>query len=199
MSKGHPGNILVGEKRGTTIQKMGRQQRVSTSLMGRRLRFLGHLYRLPDHRLPKKLLVGVAVSGKRHPGGQKLRWNDLLMRDLRLCGLEATWRECALNRPEWRCLVKQSVRDLNSKEEQEEKRRKDFCKRRREERQRQAESALHCVFPGCTFIAANRAGLVNHTPQKHTQPSVVICQYCSRPFGAQGHLNHERYCRDRPL
>ena len=192
------GVSLWERKRSTSIRKMGGQQRVSASLMGRRLRFLGHLHRLPDHRLPRKLLVCAPVSGKRHPGGQKLRWNDLLLRDLRRCGMESDWRECASNRPEWRCSVKQSVRALNNLEEQEEKRRKDFRKRRREERQRQAESALHCDFLGCTFIAANKAGLVNHTRQKHTQAQFKLCQYCSCSVGVQGHHNHERYCRARP-
>ena len=192
------GISLWERKRSTTIRKIGRQQRVSASLMGRRLRFLGHLHRLPDHRLPKKLLVCAPVSGKRHAGGQKLRWNDLLVRDLRQCGMETNWRECALSRPEWRCLVKQGVRDLNNQEEQEEKRRKDFRKKRHEERQRQTESALRCDFLGCTFIAANKAGLVNHTRQKHTQSRFATCQYCSRPFGVQGLHNHERYCRHRP-
>ena len=46
------------------------------------------------------------------PGGQKLRWNDLLSRDLRQCGIEPDWQECALNRSE---LVKQGVRDINSR------------------------------------------------------------------------------------
>ena len=171
---------------------------MSAALLGRRLRFLRHIYRLPDLRLPKKLLVCAPVLTKRHSGGQKLRWNDLLLRDLRQCGMESDWRECAQQRSEWRCLVKHSVRDLNNQAEQEEKRRKDFRKRRREERQRQAESALHCSFLGCSFIAANRAGLVNHTRQKHAQPQLTMCQYCSRSVSIQGLHNHERYCRARP-
>ena len=192
------GISLWERRRNTTIRKMGRQQRVSAILMGRRLRFLGHLHRLPDYRLPKKLLVCAPAFGKRHPGGQKLRWNDLLSRDLRQCGIEPDWQECALNRSEWRCLVKQGVRDMNSRSEVEEKERKDFRRRRREERQRQAEAGLQCNLPGCTFIAANKAGLVNHSRQKHRQPCMVPCQHCSRPIGAQGLHNHERFCKDRP-
>ena len=112
--------------------------------------------------------------------------------------MESNWCECAFNCPEWRCLAKQSVRDLNNQEEQEEKCWKDFCKRRQEKRQRQAESTLHCDFLGCTFIAANKAGLVNHTHQKHTQSHFAICQYCSCSIGVQGDHNYERYCRARP-
>ena len=69
-------------KRNTTIRKLAKQQRISSILSQRRLRFLGHLSRMGDHRLPKQLLVSALVGGQRAPGGQKLRWNDLVSRYL---------------------------------------------------------------------------------------------------------------------
>ena len=32
---------------------------------------------------------------------------------------------------------------------------------------------LHCEHPGCEFMALNKAGLVNHTRQKHQEPQLV--------------------------
>ena len=40
-----------------------------------------------DNRLPKQLLVCAPVDGKRAAGGQKYRWNNLVMRDLKSCKL----------------------------------------------------------------------------------------------------------------
>lgn len=70
-------------KRNTTIRKLSNQQRLSSILSQRRLRFLGHLSRMGDHRLPKQLIVSALVGGQRAPGGQKLRWNNLISIDLR--------------------------------------------------------------------------------------------------------------------
>ena len=64
------------KKRHTTIRKMAKQQRISSILTQRRLRFLGHLSRMPDERLPKQLLASGPVGGKRSAGGQKRRWNE---------------------------------------------------------------------------------------------------------------------------
>ena len=59
------------KKRHTTIRKMARQQRMSSILVQRHLRFLGHIVRMPKERLPRQLLVSAPVGGKRAPGGQK--------------------------------------------------------------------------------------------------------------------------------
>ncbi len=40
---------------------------VESQLQGKRLRWLGHFFRMPDDRLPKKLLFG-EIRGLRHPG-----------------------------------------------------------------------------------------------------------------------------------
>ena len=41
------------KKRNTSIRKMAQQQRVSSIVSQRRLRLLGHIVRMDDHRLPK--------------------------------------------------------------------------------------------------------------------------------------------------
>ena len=51
------GVSLREEKRNTAIRKLAKQQRVSSVLMRKRLWFLGHLERMKDECVPKKLLV----------------------------------------------------------------------------------------------------------------------------------------------
>ena len=45
------------KKRHTTIRRMAKQQKLSSVLSQRRLRFLGHISQMKDSRLPKQLLV----------------------------------------------------------------------------------------------------------------------------------------------
>ena len=97
-------------KRNTTIRKLAHQQRLSSLLLARRLRFLGHISRMPDSRLPKQLLVSAPAQGVRSAGGQKCRWNDLVQRDFMKCGLEQDWRELAQDRSTWRGVVEMHMR-----------------------------------------------------------------------------------------
>ena len=185
-------------KRNTTIRKMAKQQRLSSVLMQRRLRLLGHLSRMDDNRLPKQLLVCAPVGGSRAVGGQKYRWNDLVTRDLTKCGMLADWRERAQSRDAWRWDTKRNVEAINVQAEQEEKQRKDERKRLREQRQADVEAGLHCDLPGCSFVAVNKAGLTNHQRQRHAPTQVAVCDFCMRTFQRQGLHNHQRFCSSRP-
>ena len=112
-------------KRNTTIRKLAHQQRLSSLLLARRLRFLGHISRMPGSRLPKQLLVCAPAQGARSAGGQKCRWNDLVQRDLVRCGIEQDWRELAQDRSAWRGVVEMCVDSINKEAEQKEDRKKD--------------------------------------------------------------------------
>ena len=185
-------------KRNTSIRKTARQQHVSTLLSQRRLRYAGHLARMDDSRLPRKLMFSALSSGKRSAGGQKCRWNDLLARDLKKIGLGEDWRNKAMDRHEWRRFIKERAQSVNEHDELTEKKQKDDKKRRREGWQMTAEDALHCDYSECTFVALNRAGLTNHTRQKHQPPQLNQCTHCNRTFNRQGLANHQRVCGARP-
>ena len=151
-----------------------------------------------ENWLPKRLLVCAMANGSRAVGGQKYRWNDAVMRDLKQCGLADNWRAIAQNRTLWRRVIKHNVKQLNERAEEEEKQKKDVRKRLREERVVNAEEALHCDVPGCVFVAVNKGGLVNHKRQKHAQLQPVQSQFCSKPFQQQGLHNHQHFYPDRP-
>lgn len=186
------------KKRHTTIRKMAKQQRVSTILLQRRLRFLGHLSRMSEERLPRQLLVCAPVGGKRAAGGQRRRWNDVVATDLKQCNLSRTWRELAQERSSWRTTIQCSGERLNQQAEAHEKSRKDEKKRRRMQQLIDSAAALHCNHPGCSFQALNKAGLTNHQRQRHSTTSRTQCRHCHRTLHQQGLHNHERFCSARP-
>ena len=60
----------------TEVLKKANMQSVHTLLKLAQLRWTGHVTRMPDERLPKKVLYGELQEGKRSQGGQKKRYKD---------------------------------------------------------------------------------------------------------------------------
>jgi hypothetical protein len=63
-----------------------------------RLKWLGHVNRMEDHREPKRALQGIPGGGRR--GKPRKRWLDDVEDDLRK--MEVKWRKKAMDRTEWR-------------------------------------------------------------------------------------------------
>ena len=58
-------------------------QSLHTLLKFAQLRWTGHVTRMPDERLPKKVLYGELQEGKRSQGGQNKRYKDTLKASLK--------------------------------------------------------------------------------------------------------------------
>nr|VZI51046.1 unnamed protein product [Spirometra erinaceieuropaei] len=71
------------------------------------LRWSGHLVRMDDKRLPKRLFYGDVATGSRRQGGQIRRYKDTLKSSLKRLQINPTnWEELAHDRPTWRRTVK---------------------------------------------------------------------------------------------
>ena len=69
----------------------------------RRLRWLGHVGRMHNDRLPKRLLFS-QVSGQRSVGRPRLMWNDLARSDLAIVHENKWYRRCH-DRLGWRSMI----------------------------------------------------------------------------------------------
>ena len=67
----------------TEVLKRAGMQSIHTLLKLAQLRWTGHVTRMPDERLPKKILYGEVQVGKRSHGGQKKRYKDTLKTSLK--------------------------------------------------------------------------------------------------------------------
>nr|VZI45491.1 unnamed protein product [Spirometra erinaceieuropaei] len=71
------------------------------------LRWSGHLVRMDDERLPKRLFYGEIATASRRQGGQIRRYKDTLKSSLKRLKINTIdCEELALNRPTWRRTVK---------------------------------------------------------------------------------------------
>ena len=78
----------------TEVLKRAGMQSVHTLLKSTQLRWTGHFTRMPDERLPKKILYGELQIGKRSHGGQKKRYKDTLEADLKTSTHQQSWEHC---------------------------------------------------------------------------------------------------------
>ena len=91
-------------------------QSVHTLLKLAQLRRAGHVTRMPDERLPKKILYGELQVGKRSHGGQKKRYKDTLKARLKDFNIPTvSWEQIAQDRTKWRVLIRRGAGEYEAK------------------------------------------------------------------------------------
>jgi hypothetical protein len=83
--------------KGENIVKWIKEQRIS---------WLGHLERMEEDRMPKKI-VTQELEGSRRRGRPRKGWREELERDLQVLGVRR-WRELVIDREKWRSIVRQA-------------------------------------------------------------------------------------------
>ena len=94
----------------TTILERTQSTSIEAMLITRQLRWVGHVIRMPEDRLPRCLLYGELEDGRRSVGGQKKRYKDSLKENLKACNIVPDQLEhLAINRSLWRSTVHEGV------------------------------------------------------------------------------------------
>ncbi len=72
-------------------------------LSQKRSRWLGHVSRMDDGRIPKDMLYGELFQGSRPVGRPKLRFKDACKRDMKACDIDSSsWEARVADRTGWR-------------------------------------------------------------------------------------------------
>ena len=91
-------------------------QTVHTLLKQAQLRWTGHVTRMPEERLAKKILYGQLEMGKRSHGGQKKRYKDTHKASLKDFNIPAeSWEQFAQDRAKWRGLIRRGASEYEAK------------------------------------------------------------------------------------
>ena len=92
--------------RNSDIQDRCRMQPTEALLRHNRLRWLGHVGRMSDDRLPKKVLFG-HISGSRAPGRPKARWATVVRQDIQTIPIlrYKNIYQILQNREQWRSYI----------------------------------------------------------------------------------------------
>ena len=136
-------------------------------LKQRRLRWLGHVRRMDDGRIPKDLLYGELAVGKRSQGRPMQCFRNVCKKDLRDCMIDTqNWESLADDRDLWKRTVKHGISTFESHQRKE----AEVKRMRRKEK-----------------VTASQS----HPPRN----SAYVCDLCGRECGAFiGLHNHKRKC-----
>ncbi|RJG15198.1 hypothetical protein D4A39_16670, partial [Alcanivorax profundi] len=135
------------------------------TLSQRRLRWLGHVCRMDDGRIPKDILYGELATGTRPTGRPALRYKDVCKRDLKSCNINPADLETATSdRSSWRANVKTGVKQAEEKRDIQRKERKS------RKQQRPRPTTAPTIVPTtdltcskCGRSCSSRIGLFSHS------------------------------------
>ena len=116
----------------TEVLKKAKMQSVQTLLKLTQLRWTGHVTKMPDERLPKKVLYGELQEGKLSQGGQKKRYKDTLKASLKDFIIPTeSWEQAAQDRTKRRCRINKGASQFEAKR---------ICEAERKRKERKARA-----------------------------------------------------------
>ena len=129
-----------------------------TLLRQRRLRWLGHVHRMEDGRIPKDILYGELATG-RSTGRPHLRFKDVCKRDMRALDIDTeSWEGLAVDRSRWRNTLNKHLKSGEAKlmNEATDKR----TRRKERNKSNRLETTHRCDH--CHRDCHSRIGLYSH-------------------------------------
>jgi len=87
------------------LEELNKGENIVKWIKGQRISWLGHLERMEEDRMPKKIFTQ-ELEGTRRRGRPRKGWREV-ERDLQVLGVRR-WRELVIDRDKWRGIVRQA-------------------------------------------------------------------------------------------
>jgi len=88
------------------LEEINKGENIVRWIKGQGIEWLGHLERMKEDRMPKKIFTQ-ELEGTRHRGRPRKRWIEEVEGDLQVMGVKR-WRTMAINRKKWKDIVQQA-------------------------------------------------------------------------------------------
>jgi hypothetical protein len=88
------------------LEELSKAENIVKWIKGQRISWLGHLERIEEDRVPKKIFTQ-ELEGTRRRGRPRKGWREEVERDLQVMGVRR-WRELVTDREKWRGIVRQA-------------------------------------------------------------------------------------------
>ena len=134
-------------------------------LQQRRLRWLGHVSRMPDKRIPKDLLYGELQLGARNQGRPIQRYKDVAKRDMTNCNIDPQqWEVAASDRSCWKQTVKEGLHISEDKRKERAKETRQRRKQKQKDRDTNTDQtgSVKYTCSTCGRECKSRIGLFSH-------------------------------------
>jgi len=87
------------------LEEMSKGENILKGIKGQRVSWLGHLERMEEDRMPKKIFTQ-ELEGTRRSGRPRKKWKEEVERDLQVLEVRR-WRELVADRKKWKEIVRQ--------------------------------------------------------------------------------------------
>ena len=88
------------------LEELNKGENIVKWIKGQRISLQGHLERMEEDRMPKKIFTQ-ELEGTRRRGRPRKGWREEVERDLQVLGVRR-WRELVIDREKWRSIVRQA-------------------------------------------------------------------------------------------
>jgi hypothetical protein len=88
------------------LEEMNKGENIVKWIKGQWISWLGHLERMEEDRMPKKICTQ-ELEGTRRRGRPRKRWKEEAERDLQVLGVRR-WKELVTDREKWKHIVRQA-------------------------------------------------------------------------------------------
>ena len=99
-------NGECNSRKNRELEEMRKGENIVKWIKGQRINWLGHIERMEENRMTKKIF-NQELEETRRRGRPRKRWKEEVERDLQVLGVRR-WRELVAHRKKWKDIVRQA-------------------------------------------------------------------------------------------